>query len=150
MAASEALQSKQLAMFMPAKDLITASPLPGDRQYTRESRIDSSRPLELETDQQLWDRKLEESKIGWGGLHESIAEGGVYEPVRLIWNGAEGRESPTGSLPPGPTVAQGHHRIAAAHDVDPDMLVPVMHYENDDDLRTWRVIRASDPYEAYR
>lgn len=138
MAASDALRSEQLAMFIPAKDLITASPLPGDRQYTRESRIDSSRPLELETDQQFWDRKLEESKIGWGGLHESIAEHGVQTPVRVIWNEDE------------PTIGDGHHRTAAAKDVDEDMLVPVMHYKNDDENRTWRVLREHDPYDAYR
>jgi hypothetical protein len=132
MAAKDALRSEQLAMFIPAKDIIQASPLPGDKHYTEESSF-----TKKETNQELWDRKLDESTyhnadttsdqlttdIYGISLHGSIASEGVKEPVRLMWDGREV-----------PTVAQGHHRIAAAHNIDPEMLVPVMHYDDDEYL----------------
>jgi len=48
-------------------------------------------------------------------LVDSIRESGVQMPVRV-----------------GPsTVTGGHHRIAAAHSINPDMLIPVLHEPED-------------------
>ena len=134
MAAKDALRSEQMAMFIPAKDLIQSRPFPGDRDYTEESDF-----TKRENNQQLWDRKLRESKeyptdAYDGTLHKEIAEAGVKEPVRLMW---EGRDVPT--------VVQGHHRIASANDIDPEMLVPAMHY-SDDDAPLSYLIHGKDHY----
>jgi len=57
-------------------------------------------------------------------LVDSIRESGVQMPVRV-----------------GPTqVTGGHHRIAAAHSINPDMLIPVLHETED------RVNRRSQAY----
>jgi hypothetical protein len=53
-------------------------------------------------------------------LYDSIAEGGVRSPIRL----GEARFSDERK----PMVAGGHHRLAAATDIDQDRLVPVLHH----------------------
>lgn len=53
-------------------------------------------------------------------LKQSIAKEGVQSPVHL---GTTKRGKKT--------VIGGHHRIAAANEVNPDMLVPVLHHEGD-------------------
>jgi hypothetical protein len=141
MAPSEALRSKQLAMFIPAKDLMTASPHAGDLQ-----RVQSKGAHTLETEDQLWERKLKESqnkhwnvsrghKTLWEGqgLHESIAAEGVRTPVRILNHDDDNV-----------TVLQGHHRIVAANDVDPEMLIPVVHYGEDEDMG--RAMHSKDPF----
>ena len=68
-------------------------------------------------------QKLAESKNetdeGWGhGLYNDIKRSGkVYEPVEIVHQKGET-----------PYVEEGHHRIAVAHDLDPQMLVPVVHH----------------------
>jgi hypothetical protein len=53
-------------------------------------------------------------------LVDSIRESGVQMPVRV-----------------GPTqVTGGHHRIAAAHSINPDMLIPVLHEPEDMPIRS--------------
>jgi len=53
-------------------------------------------------------------------LVDSIRESGVEMPVRV-----------------GPTqVTGGHHRIAAAHSINPDMLIPVLHEPKDMPIRS--------------
>jgi len=138
MAPSEALRSRQLAMFIPAKDLMTAAPHAGDLQRYAGG---------VETEGELWDRKLGESKSrNWNlshghktlwegqGLHESIASEGVRDPVRIMH-----RDNDDVS------VVQGHHRIAAAHDIDPEMLIPVVHYGEDESLVS--AMHNEDPYK---
>lgn len=54
-----------------------------------------------------------------GSLLDSVRESGVQQPVRI-----------------GPTqVTGGHHRIAAAHKINPDMLIPVLHETVDHPVR---------------
>jgi hypothetical protein len=50
-------------------------------------------------------------------MHDSIREEGVKAPVS-IGHDARGRK----------TIIGGHHRIAAAADIDPDRLMPVLHF----------------------
>lgn len=120
--------SGQLRMFIPAGELkSTASPHPGDYLEVYDTEGDEWWP---ERKGELWDRKLVESRMSAAtggprkpfkkGLYKSIEEGGVKEPIRLA-HGVAGEDSPV--------VAQGHHRIAAAADIDPNMLIPVEHYE---------------------
>lgn len=65
------------------------------------------------------EKDLEESKttkrlgIKSTTLYDSIKEHGVAEPIHIS---AEEGESPT--------ILSGHHRIAAANDINPDMRVP--------------------------
>jgi hypothetical protein len=69
-----------------------------------------------ETLEEMWDAKLAESKSdpmdGTGSLYDSIATEGVAEPVVLHGHW--------------PVIIGGHHRIAAAFDIDPSMQVPVV------------------------
>jgi hypothetical protein len=54
-------------------------------------------------------------------MYDSIAEKGVLGPIRLGRQlGEEGK----------PQIVGGHHRLAAATDIDPDRLVPVLHDES--------------------
>jgi hypothetical protein len=80
-----------------------------------------------ETDEQLMERKLKESKRPlkkWGGesLHASIAREGVQSPIRL----SDTFHPETGSL----EILGGHHRLAAALDTRPDDYVPVLHHKD--------------------
>lgn len=122
-------QFQQLPMFMPAKEL------------GRKSRYGGGR-LEGETRKQAWGRKLDESKVPsdqWAEwdedevdpvippLHPQIAAEGVKKPVVL--NAEENiQHSPSGELmwhDKAGTVRDGHHRIAAAKDIDPTAEIPV-------------------------
>ena len=75
-----------------------------------------------QTVEDVWQSKLLEAKRnpqvqpGHGaGLHESIKRAGVIQPVQLGHQG--------GNMPP--RIMEGHHRIAAAADINPRMEVPV-------------------------
>jgi hypothetical protein len=116
-------------MFIPAGELLSsAAPLWGDKAEVPDEHSDGARE---ETDQELWERKAVEARLidaERGGpsrpfkktLYNSIKERGVSEPVRLMH-----REDESLS----PEVANGHHRIAAAAEIDPEMLIPVEHYD---------------------
>ena len=100
------LSHEQLAMFMPAHQI--ASLKLGD---TRKG----------ETNEQVLARKLESAKADkWSaskGMYESIKREGVHTPVEIIKSKA------------GTFLGEGHHRIASAIDVNPNMLVPVEHHD---------------------
>ena len=75
-----------------------------------------------ETDEQLYERKYQESrrpKPGGGTTtFSSIALEGVHTPVALGHQEEVGRE---------PFIAGGHHRIAVMRNLNPDQYLPVMH-----------------------
>jgi hypothetical protein len=54
-------------------------------------------------------------------LYDSIERTGVQKPIHL------GRQF---GLENKPQVVGGHHRLASANDINPDMLVPVLHHED--------------------
>jgi hypothetical protein len=129
MSASHHVSEQQLAMFMPAGEL------------GRKSRYGGGR-LEGETRKQAWGRKLEESKVpsdqwqDWDPaenepvnppLYPQIAAEGVKTPVVL--NATDDTQHDTGGNliwhDKAGTVRDGHHRIAAAKDIDPSMEIPV-------------------------
>lgn len=103
-------QFEQLPMFMPARDLMDPA------QVTPEQVVRDSG----------WGRKLTEAKQPMAfritgrktgpSLHDSIRQHGIVWPVEL-------KSGPTGP----PRINEGHHRIAVAHDIHPDYLVPVQH-----------------------
>ena len=117
-------QWEQLPMYMKAgeiKSMVNYSADPGGRYMDH-----------------LWDYKLQEAKTGairnaryrptrarkGASLHDSIKREGVRKPVELIRNFDDSRYSPAGYQ-----LSEGHHRVAAAADIDPNMLVPVKHDE---------------------
>ncbi len=144
MSSSDALHPQQLQMFMPARELMDKfninegldyMEVDGGREYndfsgTWEEANDED--WRMEGMEELQDRKLNETldpegirpELGEDGqphpwyknneesLYESIAREGVTEPVTL--------QDPN-------IMHQGHHRVAAAYSIDPDMEIPVKH-----------------------
>ena len=70
-----------------------------------------ARSVGQETNDQLWDRKLDEADDS--GLTDAIEEEGVRDPIPI--------SETLGS----PYLTNGHHRVAAAFHLNPDQLVPV-------------------------
>lgn len=136
-------RTHQLAMFMTPHEIQTHySPLEGDRLDMDRWDGDISDDddyADVETDDELWDRKAEEADES--GLTESITKHGVLSPVQLAFSDKHG---PRGA----PEVLGGHHRVAAA---PPHSLVPVLHYNNIRDARGdkaysyERSVRKEDP-----
>ena len=94
----------------------------------------------MESNDDLWARKLQEAKQGsehatankpsedWsptGGtpdtLEESVRKGGVRKPIFLQ------EFSKTRTDDSKPEVRDGHHRVAIASEINPNMLLPVDH-----------------------
>jgi hypothetical protein len=103
-------QWKQLDMYKTAKELrgSTLLDVEGAKVW------DAGRTPAHEIDKTIMDQKLGESRVT--GLYDSIKAQGVSSPVYVTHNEKFGQ-----------TVGDGHHRIAAAHDIDPNMLIPVEH-----------------------
>lgn len=67
-----------------------------------------------ETDQELWERK--KNFAGVRGLEKDIKKNGIRVPISLGYEyGSQGK----------PQIWGGHHRLAVAHSINPDMEVPV-------------------------
>ena len=111
-------QWEQLPMFMKA----------GELKSKINVSYDPHRDME-----HLWRYKLQEAKTGairnarytptrarkGASFYDSIKEKGVQKPVLI---------SPNPSYKsPGFHLSEGHHRVAAAADIDPNMLIPVKH-----------------------
>jgi hypothetical protein len=92
---------------------------------------DNSGYESLKEDEYLFDAKLDESKygpeIGTHGdvasykektLHQSIKEKGVQTPVEISYSGDK------------ELLTDGHHRVASAYDINPNMFVPVTYEDN--------------------
>lgn len=118
MAASEYLNHAQLQMFMPAKKLFSelnsldagATPLSEQPKVVEQKRADN---------------RSAKPEGGTGEvpfLEKSIKEEGVKRPVTLGYDHKILK----------PLVANGNHRIVAAHDIDPNMEVPVSYHLTSD------------------
>ena len=87
-----------------------------------------------ETHEEGWEQKANEAS-DYGLTHSIETEGGVHRPVALAVNdpyGGWGSSEPVehGSMQMKDwAVYNGHHRIAAALEVDPQMEVPTLHYK---------------------
>lgn len=125
-------QFHQLPMFAPAhtlKDGGIGRHNPGDLHEStfNEGGLYVER---LEEPHEMWDRKLEDSHDS--GVHELVGREGVRRPVRL---NAGLPEDPNPTMPayqrhkymaiPRGTIMDGHHRIAAANDHNPNAEVPI-------------------------
>lgn len=122
---------RQLPMFMSAREIRDQfQGHDGDRQreappFGSGVELSKGRP---ETDDEMFDRKAEEAtgrRTGSGDyLYDHIQRHGVLNPVALQ---ADLRN--VGSLGK-PQILGGHHRVAVMHDVRPDELMPVEHYDS--------------------
>ena len=116
MSAQEHINHDQLRMFIPARELM-------DHAAGHTEGYDGNY-LTMRNSPKMYAWKLEESKhSGWNEnrtndtLYENIKKEGVKSPVSLRLNSL--------SNLPGPQINDGHHRIASAHDIDPNMEIPV-------------------------
>ena len=125
MPASDHLQPYQLKLFMQAHELMD---MPAS---------DTKDFVPLSKDSRTYNRKLEQSKTsmgthylrGRGGvlskvvdeepLHSSIAKNGVIHPVTMK---SFPNDAKTGWQE---LLTNGHHRVSAAHDINPNMYIPV-------------------------
>lgn len=115
----EHLKGQQLSMFLPAKVLRGMRPHIGDIEDETEAWDDYQEPGKSGPGMRnkkrfMWQTKLDESHDE--DLYDSIASEGVHEPV-TIQNYGKNKTR----------VLNGHHRIAAAYDINPDMEIPVEH-----------------------
>lgn len=110
------LSNPQLAMYMTAKELYRSPMI--ERQY-----YDSKKAMvedKLEESKQPIQKKIGGPKEE--SLYDSIKRSGVQQPVTIA-------HDTTGKM--GPFIDNGHHRVIAAHNINPNMLIPVRHV-------TWR------------
>ena len=144
MSSGDRLNYQQLQMFMPAKQLIELPIFEPDRDVV-ELPEDEWEDVEgvlhwegggytPEEDDQFWDRKLDESYGNlYQSLHDDIKESGqVKVPVKLTIE-----DTNLGTMK---RIRQGHHRVAASVDINPDMEVPIR-YVND-----WGQSIPNEPY----
>ena len=127
MSSGDRINYQQLQMFMPAKHLIELPFFEPDREmvYHYDDAGEDEEEYDYEeTDDEFWDRKLDESYGNlYQSLHDDIKESGqVKVPVKLTIE-----DTNLGTLS---RVRQGHHRVAASVDINPEMEVPVR-YVND-------------------
>lgn len=119
MSAHEHMNNKQLSLFLPARELMnyTAGHTEGrDTDYTLLSKSPN-----------VYKQKLQQSKEppsgyyfgkqhkGGESLYDSIKQEGVKTPITLRFRNKENDIQ----------IDDGHHRIVSAHDIDPNMEIPV-------------------------
>jgi len=110
MSAQDNLSQSQFPNVMPASELL---------QYGVHYYEGTRKEKDMDEDsakESIMSRKLREAKKS--GLHKDIKANGVKEPVVI---------DHTDSDYPEGMIAQGHHRIAAAVDINLDMPVKVKH-----------------------
>ena len=104
---SQNLSYTQMAMYMPAHEI---------------AKLPMTDTHRGETNKDVLARKLKSAKADeWEeskGMYKSIKKIGVQEPVEIIHDPVRG-----------PMLGEGHHRIASAMDVNPNMVVPVKNIE---------------------
>lgn len=132
MSASDNLQPKQLKMFMSPNELKAEGYVPNPLEARGEDMGGSiHEPLGTTSSDRMMARKVRESQES--GLYGKIEGEGVQAPVSIV--------TPTHDLVPHPSlrkigfdtspqmVGNGHHRLASQEAIDPDRLMPVMHFE---------------------
>jgi hypothetical protein len=108
-------QFEQLKMFMTPAEIDPSSGV--DSPYSTVVEHHQSAPERVRSQfGTLMEEKTSEAK--YKGLTKDIKKRGVVMPVQVIHTAELGR-----------TLGHGHHRFAAAKDIDPDMLIPVHHTE---------------------
>jgi hypothetical protein len=128
MAASDSLQPEQLKMFMTPKEIMSShknwdrllNDPDGSKLYAYKLHEAKTEPTSEAYRYDVWAAGRTDV-LGprippmYRTLYESVKAEGVKKPVHLSPN----------------YVVWGHHRIAAANDIDPNMLIPVKHYAED-------------------
>ena len=124
MSSSDALHPLQLQMFMPARELQGLTPSDFDPNRSTSHTVDD-----------MWANKLEESKAeeynieSERSLHDRITSEGVKEPVQVTRTAADfGEGTIRAHLRNQDVLFDVHHRVAAAANIDPNMEVPVEHF----------------------
>ena len=127
MSSSDALHPLQLQMFMPARELQGMTPSDFNPQLGHGHHHG--------TLEGMWSNKLEESKAeeynieSERSLHDRITSEGVKEPVQVTRTAADfGEGTSRAHLRNQDVLFDGHHRVAAAANIDPNMEVPVEHF----------------------
>lgn len=112
MAAQDNVSYEQLAMYMPAHEVMAKT---GEKSPDRQFRdYGMGLPPVREAPEHMWSRKTQEAKER--GLTRSIKKKGIKKPVQMA------------NFMGGKVLFDGHHRVAAAHSLDPNYLVPVDHF----------------------
>lgn len=120
MPAKRHINPSQLKMFMTPKELMEHfQPNPGDIDHHDIEMYDDGGNARSDEDinSEFWDIKRDENDLS--GLTEDVAAIGVRTPVTVQYHKLHG-----------PVIRGGHHRIAAAMEVNPDMLIPVNYAED--------------------
>jgi hypothetical protein len=106
-------QFEQLKMFMTPAEIAPSGGVDSDGSTIVEHH---ERDPELTRDFFKRDMARKAAEARSSGLTNDIMERGVVMPVQVIHTPELGR-----------TLGHGHHRFAAAEEIDPDMLIPVHH-----------------------
>lgn len=125
MSASNHLNPKQLKLFMTAGELM---------DHPAGDDFDAWRPLSANDD--LYEQKVSESRFGPSDsthgniagyeeptLEQSIKEHGVQTPIELDFVSADDDT---------PVISDGHHRIAIANHINPNMYIPINYSDHGD------------------
>ena len=111
---SAPLSHEQLSMFMPAKQL-RGMHLSDAHVWLLNHGLSSASPDNVRRSRKnVMQRKRREAKKS--GLYDSIKSEGVREPVDI-----------NSSFRGKGELVNGHHRVAAAMAIDPNMIIPVRH-----------------------
>jgi hypothetical protein len=103
MSASKHLNPKQLKLFMTARELMDMPAGDDTEQW---------RPMSQNKD--LFHEKLGESMDTH--LYDSVKAYGVQEPVNIDFFSRDHDNT---------VISDGHHRIATAHSINPNMIIPI-------------------------
>jgi hypothetical protein len=97
-------------LFMPVK-MLRDMPIHPREMTTADAPTQTRAGRQVSEDESFWNRKSDEAYDS--GIYKSVQREGIVNPIRV---GVEGREI---------GIRNGYHRVAAAHDIDPTMFVPI-------------------------
>jgi len=123
MSASDHLHPAQMKLFMQAHELMSIPALEGAGKPLSEHP--RAHKAKLEQSQMSWENYdsvhglADKPEEGTTSLYDSIKKHGVKTPVEL-WMLDDNS----------PMVKNGHHRIASANDINPNMYIPVSYDED--------------------
>ena len=134
MAASDHLHPEQMRMFMTARELHGMHSI--DVQQTPESRFGGH----WKSMDAMWKTKRRENAMGGPDrLDKGVAAHGVQWPVELT----------SGTDVSGTVISDGHHRIQAAYEANPDSYVPVEHSDLDQRMGVGRRQPVTPRFRSY-
>ena len=113
------LNRHQFRETMLARDLVNIPSLKyqGEQRFTPYKDVPGSLDFHVEDSKSEVSLLPQEEDLGYDNLYDYIKDKGVLAPVSVRRDGDS------------MTLMDGHHRVAVAHHLDPDMKVPV-YYED--------------------